>query len=115
MKNKSLKLDTGRLNILILVFGLALGAYARFLPTIMVGFPVTDGGLFHAMTEAIQAGHYSLPTFVEYNELRIDAAGGDKAEASGLCAAASVLVERSRTQERPRLALIWNLKGAQSW
>jgi hypothetical protein len=49
------------------------------------------------------------------NELRIDAAGGDKAEASGQCAAASVLVERSRTQERPRLALIWNLKGAQSW
>ncbi len=66
-----LKTETERLNILILVFGLLLGAYARFLPTIMVGFPVTDGGLFYAMVKAIQAGHYSLPTFVEYNGISI--------------------------------------------
>lgn len=65
------RLEAGRLNILILVFGLALGAYARFLPTIMVGFPVTDGGLFYAMTKAIQAGHYRLPIFVEYNGISI--------------------------------------------
>jgi glucose-6-phosphate-specific signal transduction histidine kinase len=59
-----LKTETEQLNILILVFGLLLGAYARFLPTLMVGFPVTDGGLFYEMTKALQASHYSylLPT-----------------------------------------------------
>ena len=59
------------MNILILVFGLLLGAYALFLPTLMVGFPVTDGGLFYEMTKALQASHYSLPTFVEYNSISI--------------------------------------------
>ncbi len=54
-----------------MVFGLLLGAYARFLPTLMVGFPVTDGGLFYEMTRALQASHYSLPTFVEYNGISI--------------------------------------------
>jgi len=66
-----LKTETERLNILILVFGLLLGAYARFLPTLMVGFPVTDGGLFYAMTKTLQASHYSLPMFVEYNGISI--------------------------------------------
>ena len=59
------------MNILILVFGILLGAYARFLPTLMVGFPVTDGGLFYEMTKALQANHFSLPMFVEYNGISI--------------------------------------------
>ena len=66
-----MKTETEKLNILILVFGLLLGAYARFLPTILVGFPVTDGGLFYVMVKAIQAGHYSVPSFVEYNGISI--------------------------------------------
>ena len=66
-----MKTETEKLNILILVFGLLLGAYARFLPTLMVGFPVTDGGLFYEMTRALQASHYSLPMFVEYNGISI--------------------------------------------
>jgi hypothetical protein len=66
-----LKTETEKLNILILVFGLLLGAYARFLPTLMVGFPVTDGGLFYEMTKALQASHYSLPMFVDYNGISI--------------------------------------------
>jgi len=67
----NLKTETEKLNILILVFGLLLGAYARFLPTLMVGFPVTDGGLFFEMVKALQASHYTLPTFVEYNGISI--------------------------------------------
>lgn len=59
MKNK---LDP--LTLLILIFGLALGAYARILPTMMVGFPVTDGGLFYLMAQSLQ---FALPAFVEYN------------------------------------------------
>jgi hypothetical protein len=66
-----LKTETEHLNILILVFGLLLGAYARVLPTLMVGFPVTDGGLFYEMTRALQANRYILPTFVEYNGISI--------------------------------------------
>ncbi len=66
-----MKTETERLNILILVFGLLLGAYARFLPASMVGFPVTDGGLFHEMVKAIQAEGYRLPTFVNYNGISI--------------------------------------------
>lgn len=66
-----MKTETERLNILILAFGLLLGAYARFLPTIMVGFPVTDGGLFYVMVKALQANRYILPAFVEYNDISI--------------------------------------------
>ncbi len=66
-----MKTESERLNILILTFGLLLGAYARFLPTIMVGFPVTDGGLFYVMVKTLQANHYVLPVFVEYNGISI--------------------------------------------
>jgi hypothetical protein len=62
-----LKTETEKLNFLILVFGLFLGAYARFLPTLMVSFPVTDGGLFHVMAKALQSNRYILPAFVEFN------------------------------------------------
>lgn len=60
-----------KLHILILIFGLLLGAYARLLPTIMIGFPVTDGGLFYVMVQAIQNHGYALPAFVEYNGISI--------------------------------------------
>lgn len=63
--------ERGQLSILILVFGLLLGAYVRFQPTQLIGFPVTDGGLFYEMTKALQAGHYVLPTFVQYNGIDI--------------------------------------------
>ena len=66
-----MKTNTERLNILILGFGLLLGAYARFLPTMMVGFPVSDGGLFYEMVKALQSNHYVLPAFVEYNSISI--------------------------------------------
>ena len=66
-----MKTETEKLNIIILVFGLLLGAYVRFLPTLMVGFPVTDGGLFFEMVKALQSNHYMLPAFVEYNGISI--------------------------------------------
>jgi hypothetical protein len=43
------------------------------------------------------------------NELRIDAAEVTCAKAKGQSAAASVLVERSRTQEKSGFVPIWNL------
>ncbi len=62
-----MKTESKRLNLLILFFGILLGAYARFLPAATIGFPVTDGGLFYVMVRAIQNNHYNLPAFVEYN------------------------------------------------
>lgn len=59
------------LNFLILIFGLLLSAYARLLPAMTIGFPVTDGGLFYVMTQAIQEHGYALPAFVEYNGISI--------------------------------------------
>jgi hypothetical protein len=59
------------LSLLILSFGLLLGAFVRFLPTLMVGYPVTDGGLFYEMVEALQANQYVLPAFVSYNGIEI--------------------------------------------
>lgn len=66
-----MKNESKQLNLLILTFGLLLGAYVRFLPALMVGFPVTDGGLFYEMVKTLQANHYILPTFVEYNGILI--------------------------------------------
>ncbi len=37
----------------------------------MVGFPVSDGGLFFVMVKALQANHYILPAFVEFNGISI--------------------------------------------
>ncbi|MBI5950659.1 MAG: hypothetical protein HY865_03280 [Chloroflexi bacterium] len=66
-----MRTESKQLGVLILVFGLLLGAYARILPALMVGFPVTDGGLFYEMVKALQANHYILPAFVEYNGISI--------------------------------------------
>ncbi|GAB4542106.1 MAG: hypothetical protein Fur002_11720 [Anaerolineales bacterium] len=62
---------TSPLVFLILGFVWILGAYARLLPAMLTHFPVTDGGLFFLMAQAVQNSHYALPAFVEYNGLTI--------------------------------------------
>lgn len=66
-----MKTKSEQLNILLLTFGLLLGAYARMLPTMMIGFPVSDGGLFYVMVKALQANHYTLPPIVDFNGISI--------------------------------------------
>ncbi len=66
-----MKTKSEQLNILLLTFGLLLGAYARLLPTMMVGFPVSDGGLFYVMVKALQVNHYVLPAVVDFNGISI--------------------------------------------
>lgn len=63
--------ERGQWNGLILAVGLLLGAYARLLPAILTGFPVTDGGLFYAMVQALKANNYGLPFSVAYNGLQV--------------------------------------------
>ncbi len=59
------------LHSLLFVFALLLGAYVRLQPALLTGFPVGDGGLFYAMTEALQKNGCVPPAFVEYNGLAI--------------------------------------------
>ncbi len=71
MTDKPQAVERRHLSLLILSFGLLLGAFVRFLPTLMVGYPVTDGGLFYEMVRALQASQYILPAFVSYNGIEI--------------------------------------------
>ena len=40
---------------LLLFTALLFGALVRFLPAILNGFPLNDGGMFHAMTQDLQS------------------------------------------------------------
>jgi hypothetical protein len=52
---------------LFLVLALFLGGILRFLPVIMAGFPVNDGGMFYLMVEELKSNGYLLPAFTAYN------------------------------------------------
>ena len=52
---------------LFLLFALLLGGIVRFMPVAMAGFPVNDGGMFYVMVEELQANHFLLPAFTQYN------------------------------------------------
>jgi hypothetical protein len=52
---------------LFLLLTLLLGGIVRFMPVAMAGFPVNDGGMFYNMVEELQANHFLLPTFTQYN------------------------------------------------
>jgi hypothetical protein len=57
--------------ISIIMVGLAtlLGGIVRFAGLWRTAYPLNDGGLFHAMIQALQANHYHLPAVFEYNGL----------------------------------------------
>jgi hypothetical protein len=52
---------------LFLFLALLLGGIVRFAPVAMAGFPVNDGGMFYVMVEELQANHFLLPAFTQYN------------------------------------------------
>lgn len=52
---------------LILWSALILGGIVRFLPGILAGFPLNDGGMFLRMVKDLHATHYLLPEFTSYN------------------------------------------------
>src|SRR5215216_870007 len=56
---------------LIFIFAIVLGAIMRFNPTLLAGFPVSDGGMFAVMVEDLKASHYLLPAFTSYNHSNI--------------------------------------------
>ena len=56
---------------LILFLALALGAFVRFAPASLAGFPINDGGMFAVMIEDLKTSHYLLPFYTTYNSLNL--------------------------------------------
>ncbi|HSL30101.1 MAG TPA: glycosyltransferase family 39 protein [Anaerolineales bacterium] len=56
---------------LIFLMALLVGAFMRFNPTLLAGFPINDGGMFAVMVEDLEDSRYALPAFTTYNHLDI--------------------------------------------
>lgn len=56
---------------LLLFLAILLGAFMRFNPTLLAGFPINDGGMFARMVEDLKISGYALPAFTSYNHLNI--------------------------------------------
>ncbi len=52
---------------IFLFLAITLGGIIRFIPVVMAGFPVNDGGMFYIMVEELKANHFLLPVFTQYN------------------------------------------------
>jgi hypothetical protein len=57
--------------ILILAIATLGGFFVRFFPTLIVGFPINDGGMFLSMVLDLTSNNYLLPKFTSYNQLQI--------------------------------------------
>lgn len=56
---------------LLLGLSLFFGVLVRFLPGLMAGFPLNDGGMFLNMIRDLHESRYILPEFTSYNRLSI--------------------------------------------
>lgn len=56
---------------ILLALAILLGIVVRARFVLATDFPLNDGGLFLVMSRAIADAHYSLPSFVTYNSIRI--------------------------------------------
>jgi hypothetical protein len=65
------KIHRGEWADLILILAICLGAFMRFNPTLLAGFPINDGGMFAVMVDDLKASRYLLPAFTTYNHLNI--------------------------------------------
>ena len=68
MKNSITRNDW---SVLILLFAILIGAFMRFNPTMLAGFPINDGGMFAVMVDDLRASHYLIPPFTTYNSFNI--------------------------------------------
>jgi hypothetical protein len=65
------KLQRGEWADLIFLLAILVGAFMRFNPTLLAGFPINDGGMFAVMVDDLAASNYRLPAFTTYNGLGI--------------------------------------------
>lgn len=56
---------------ILIAVAILLGIVVRARFVLATNFPLNDGGLFLVMSQAIADAHYSLPSFVTYNSIRI--------------------------------------------
>jgi hypothetical protein len=56
---------------LLVYIAIILGAFMRFNPSLVAGYPVGDGGMFAVMVDDLKASHYGLPAFTTYNHSNI--------------------------------------------
>jgi hypothetical protein len=56
---------------LLLLTAVLFGAWLRFTPALMAGFPVNDGGMFAIAIDAIIKNGFALPQTIAYNQLGI--------------------------------------------
>jgi hypothetical protein len=56
---------------LIVFAAILFGAFVRFNPSLVAGYPVGDGGMFAVMVDDLKTSRYSLPAFTSYNHSNI--------------------------------------------
>jgi hypothetical protein len=56
---------------LIVLLAIIFGGWLRFMPAVLAGFPINDGGLFYTMIDDLYAHHFVLPAFTSYNSASI--------------------------------------------
>jgi len=56
---------------LILLLVIMLGAWLRFMPTVLAGDVINDGGMFYMIAQDLQEQNYLLPQRIAYNHLEI--------------------------------------------
>ena len=66
MQNSSLRWGS-----LFLFTALLFGGIVRFVPTIITGQPINDGGMFYIMIQDLKANQFLIPAFTSYNHLNI--------------------------------------------
>jgi len=54
-----------------LLISVLFGAWMRFMPTLLTGTPINDGGMFYVMILDLRAHRFLLPAFTSYNHLNI--------------------------------------------
>ncbi len=69
--NESKTLTQIEWNGLIIGISVLFGAFVRFFPGLMTGFPLNDGGMFLSMIQDLQESQGLLPRFTSYNQLSI--------------------------------------------
>jgi hypothetical protein len=69
--NGSKTLTQGEWIGLIVGFSVLFGAFIRFFPGLMTGFPLNDGGMFLSMIQDLRESGGVLPRFTSYNQLNI--------------------------------------------
>jgi hypothetical protein len=65
------RLSEKELSYLIFIATFIFGAWLRFMPARLAGFPMNDGGMFLSMIQDLRLNHYLLPAFTTYNNLHI--------------------------------------------